>query len=510
MNSWTAWQPWVIGIIALAVMLWFMIRALFADKARGKPRCLRCGHPFVESQGLTCTECGWTARRPGDLLQTRRHWGKAGFALAVMLISATTVRLIALGGNPMSLLPSQILMLLLPVDPEGTTGAGPVASEIRRRITNNDLSEAAISALVDVVTTGDASALPASDAWIQRYGVLADELRMRHAPPESRNHARLLSLPPRIEIETPSAWPPDEPVPVAMSIRDWWPAGAVAIVTLDADVDVDADAGTAGGESQAGSPWHRVGYRNRASIRRRHHFTLPATSTWPSSNVVHARLEMSVSDPEAVVASDEDADHDVVSLVTTDITVERPESLPRPRLEPWAGDAATDDAVADVFRDGLRRWAGTNRPFAIRFNPRRLSADELEGVFFGFVVEIVERRPDGEELIRRRTRIWMPGGESSRRQRAGWTISEEDTAGLEGAFDERSASIWLMRIRGDESLAALSAAVDAATLEVGSASAGRWWTGTVERPLRVESAEGNPFVRMWFRPEGVAPPGETD
>lgn len=219
---------------------------------------------------------------------------------------------------------------------------------------------------------------------------------------------------------------------------------------------------------------------------------------------------MSVSDPEAVVASDEDADHDVVSLVTTDITVERPESLPRPRLEPWAGDAATDDAVADVFRDGLRRWAGTNRPFAIRFNPRRLSADELEGVFFGFVVEIVERRPDGEELIRRRTRIWMPGGESSRRQRAGWTISEEDTAGLEGAFDERSASIWLMRIRGDESLAALSAAVDAATLEVGSASAGRWWTGTVERPLRVESAEGNPFVRMWFRPEGVAPPGETD
>ena len=90
MNSWTAWQPWVIGIIAMAVMLWFMARALFADKARGRPRCLRCAHPFVESQGLTCTECGWTARRPGDLLRTRRHWGKAGFALAVMLVGATT------------------------------------------------------------------------------------------------------------------------------------------------------------------------------------------------------------------------------------------------------------------------------------------------------------------------------------------------------------------------------------------------------------------------------------
>jgi hypothetical protein len=503
MNSWTAWQPWVIGIIAVAVMLWFMVRALFADKARGRPRCLRCAHPFVESQGLTCTECGWTARRPEDLLRTRRHWGKAGITLAVMLIGATTVRLVALGGNPLSLLPSRALIFLLPVDPVNTTAMGPVAEEIRRRLSNDGLSDAAISTLVEAVVTGDDSAVPASDAWIQRYGVLADELRMRFAPPESPIHARLLSLPPRIEIETPEAWPPDESVPVAMRIRDWWPAGAVAIVTLDADESSASD------DASAGTPWHRVGYRNQASIQRRHHFSLPATSTWPSSNVVQATLEMSVSDPEAIVAPDEDAERDVVSLVTTDITLDRPASLPRPRLEPWAGDAATDEAVAAVFRDGLRRWAGTTRPFAIRFNPRRLATDELEGVFFGFVVEIVERRQDGKEVVHRRTRIWMPGGESSsRQQRAGWTISEEDTAGLEGAFDERSTSTWRMRIRGDESLAALAAAI-----EDGQGAAdisGRWWSGTVERPLRVEAAEGNPFVRMWFRPEGVAAPGETD
>ncbi len=507
MNSWTAWQPWVIGIIAVVVMLWFMVRSLFADKARGKPRCLRCAHPFVESQGLTCTECGWTARRPSDLLRTRRHWGKAGFALAVMLVGATTVRLIALGGNPLSLLPSSVLVWLLPLDPADPLKEGPIAAEIRHRIANDRLSDSSIAALLDIVVAGDGSAPPPSDAWIRRYGGLADEIRMRHAPPESPNHALLLELPPRIEIETPDAWPSDEPVPVAMSIRDWWPAGAVAIVTLDADAEA------AGEHSQVESPWHRVGYRNQASIRRRHHFTLPATSTWPSSDVLYATLEMSVSDPEAIVMQDEDAGRNVTGLVTTNITLDRPAGLSRPRLEPWVGDAATDDAVADVFRDGLRRWEGTTRPFAIRFNPRRLAVDELEGVFFGFVVEIVERRKDGGEVVHRRTRIWMPGGESSSgRQRAGWTISEEDTAGLAGAFDERSASIWLMRIRGDESLAALSAAADTATLEVGStsASAGRWWAGTVERPLRVESAEGNPFVRMWFRPEGVASPGSTD
>ncbi len=505
MNSWTAWQPWVIGISAVAVMLWFMVRALFGDKARGRPRCLRCAHPFVESQGLTCTECGWTARRADDLLRTRRHWGKAGFALVILLVGAVSIRLIATGGNPVVLVPSRLLVMLLPVDPATLQGEGPIAAELRRRIVNDGLSDSNVSALVDVVVHGDSSARPPSDAWIRRYGLLADELRMRHAPPESPIHARLLSIPPRIDIETPDHWPSNDAVPVAMRIREWWPAGAVAIVTLS------PDGGSSGDDSSAGTPWHRVGYRNQASIQRRHHFSLPATSAWPSSDVVRATLEIGVSDPEAIVTSDEIGGRDVVSLVTADITLDRPASLPRPRLEPWTGDAATDDAVADVFRDGLRRWAGTTRPFAIRFNPRRLAVDELEGVFFGFVVEIVERRKDGGEVVHRRTRIWMPGGESSSgRQRAGWTISEEDTAGLAGAFDERSASIWLMRIRGDESLAALSAAADAATPEAGSASAGRWWAGTVERPLRVESAEGNPFVRMWFRPEGVAPPGETD
>jgi hypothetical protein len=321
-----------------------------------------------------------------------------------------------------------------------------------------------------------------------------------------------------------------------MTIRDWWPEGAEAIVTLRADRDETGD---------SNEPWHRVGYRNRASIRRRHHFTLPPTSTWPESNALLATFEVRATDPEAVVATepgawDEDA---IVAMANASVAIDRPEDLPRPALTPWPGDAATNEMVAEVFRDGLRRWAGTTRPFAIRFNPRRLQIDDLAGVHFGFLVEIVERLPSGDEVVRRRTRIWMPGGSSRGwRQRAGWTISEEDTAGLAGAFDEDSESVWLMRITGDESLAALSAAIEGATSMVADpgvragagagqvgvgttditgdtaddtpdrvgdgagAETGRWWSGRVERPLRVESAEGSPFVRMWFRPEGVTPP----
>jgi len=537
-NPWTAWQPWVIGGIAVAVMMWFVVRALFADKARGRPRCLRCGHPFIESQGLICTECGWTARRPADLLRTRRHWGKATLAVAVMLAGAVTVRLIALGGNPLSILPSRLLVALMPLDPTDQQGHGPIAEALRRRIVNEDLSTGTVAALVEVVVAGDAAAVPPSDAWVRRYGLLADELRARHAPRESPNHARLLELPPRIEVETPLAWPADEPVPGSMTIRDWWPEGAEAIVTLRADGDEHGDSEAA---------WHRVGYRNRASIRRRHHFTLPPPSTWPESNAMQATLEVRTTDPEAAVAAEPgvwDA-AEIAATVNAGVTVDRPEDLPRPDLMPWPGDEETNAMVAAVFRDGLRRWPGTTRPFAIRFNPRRLQVDDLAGVHFGFVVEIVERLPSGDEVVRRRTRIWMPGGSSRGwRQRAGWTISEEDTAGLAGAFDEDSESVWLMRITGDESLASLSAAIEGATPVVAGAGVragvaagagqvgvgttditggtaddtpdrvgdgagaetGRWWSGTVERPLRVESAEGSPFVRMWFRPEGVAPP----
>ncbi len=516
MNPWTAWQPWVIGAVAVAVMLWFVIRALFADKARGRPRCLRCGHPFIESQGLTCTECGWTARRPADLLRTRRHWGKATLAVAILLIGAVSVRLIAMGGNPLAILPSRFLVMLLPLDPAGVQGRGPIAEVLRRRLVNEELSTSTIETLTMAVVAGDGTAFPPSDAWIRRYGLLADEIRSRHAPRESPNHARLLGLPPRIEIETPAVWPATEAVPASMTIRDWWPAGAEAIVTLKS---------REGGAST--EAWHRVGYRNQASIRRRHHFTLPATSDWPTTESVQASLVVRTVDPETVLASETAAwsDDETSTTVTIDVNVDQPRDLPRPTLEPWKGDADTDDLIAEVFRDGLRRWAGTTRPFAIRFNPRRLQTESLTGVYFGFVVEIVERRAEGEEIVRRRTRIWMPGGESiSARQRAGWTISEEDTAGLEGAFDEDSTSAWVMRITGDESLAALSAALDGesggepSTDAVAGAGAGagaganqgggvgRWWSGVIERPLRTESAEGSPFVRMWFHPEGVTPP----
>lgn len=497
--SWAAWQPWVIGGIAVLVMLRYVVRALFSDRARGRPRCLRCGHPFVESQGLTCTECGWTARRPSDLLRTRRHWGKAATAIAILIVAAVAVRLVAVGGNPLVLLPSRVLVAVLPIDRAGISGIGPVADILRGRLLGDALDDRTTAALLARVVVGDGGARPTSLAWQSRYGRLADELRRKFGRPDSPEAAELLALPPAIEITVPESWPADQPVPAAMTLRDWWPLGAEAMISIAIDDANDPDE----------TAWHRVGYRNHASIRRRHHFTLPPPEDWPADDRFTVDLGVGQVDPSLVPETSDPSIAPAIRSTSVEVAVLRPSAIASIALEPWPGDENTSAAVGEVFRDGLRRWSGVRRPYAIRFNPRRLMREEYAGVFFGLVVEIVERRSDGTEAVHRRTRIWTPGGDADdRRRAAGWTISEEDTEGLAGAFDETNDSTWLMRIRGDEALARLAAcrATPRPAATGSSTPPRRWWSGSVERSLPVDTVEGRPFIRMWFHPDGVEVP----
>ncbi|MEX2216382.1 MAG: hypothetical protein WD768_19880 [Phycisphaeraceae bacterium] len=72
------------GVLAL-VFLW---RGLFHDRARGRPRCLRCGYDMQVTGGRACAECGWTARRPNDPLRTRRHARPT--VIGLLLLTLTT------------------------------------------------------------------------------------------------------------------------------------------------------------------------------------------------------------------------------------------------------------------------------------------------------------------------------------------------------------------------------------------------------------------------------------
>lgn len=512
MTGWASWQPWLIGGIAAALILWYVYRALFADRARGRPRCLRCAQPFTAEQGLVCTECGWAASTRSDLLRPRRHWGKATLGLLILFFAAIFVRIQAEGGNPLVVIPDRVLAWSLRIDPSSTAGRGPVSREIQRRLIERSGNDIDTSSLVgyslEAVLSGDSSSPPGSESWFERYGGLAQDLRDVFILPRSEAARRLAMIPPRVRIRVPVNWPDDEPVPADLAIRDLWATGTEAVIELHW-----ADAPEA-------TPLESIGYRNLASMQRRHHFLLPPTGSWPASGVLEVRArtrpmpERTVIQIEAgMSARSLDAGHAPGSFTPSMPTrhpVVHPDDNLR-QLAPWPGDEITDRAIAAIFADGLRRWPEAVRPYASRFDIRGLDDPRYQGVLFGLSVEIVERKSDGDERVRRRMRIWTPGGSNpvGDGRSAGWTISEEDVESLARAFDPADDSQWMMRIRGDEGLARRAIAI----LENGgsAAKADRWWMGMVERPLvtRTVGSDRRPFIRMWFEPDGVKRPEST-
>jgi len=72
-------------LIAMAlVALPVLLRAVWGDRSRGRPRCPRCWYAMRDAPSRTCPECGHTCRRDRDLHRTRRRWWVIG-------ISATPV-----------------------------------------------------------------------------------------------------------------------------------------------------------------------------------------------------------------------------------------------------------------------------------------------------------------------------------------------------------------------------------------------------------------------------------
>ncbi len=511
MTNWASWQPWLIGGLACLVVVWFVVRALFGDTARNGPRCLRCGQPFRPEQDPICTECGWVARSPRDPLRTRRHWGKATLGLGVLLTAAVVVRVAAQGGDPLVIVPDRLLAAMLRFDPANDPGAtGPIALELRRRLIERPADDPLVDVLCDIVIRGDASAPPGSDRWFSRYGPIAEDLRDGFVAADSEAGRRLARIPPAIDIEVPPMWPQDEPMPATLSVQDCWPLGTEAIIDLAWSDSREEPVAL-----------ETIGYRNLSSTRRRHQFLLPPALEWPAVPTLEVAVStrnMSTNTVTRIAAGigvelEEDRSA-VPSEMNPPIRLQESVATPGPPpevpLTPWSGDEFVDNAVAEVFSEGLRRWPGTIRPFAIRFNPRRLRTARLDGVLFGLEVEIVERTSSGGELVHRRTRMWMPGGvtgDARGNPIGGWTISEEDTAGLAGAFDADNTSKWLMRIRGREDLARRSLA---RMSEADVALHDRWWSGTVERDLPTSTERNRPFIRMWFHPEGVRSPAPED
>jgi hypothetical protein len=154
------------SFIALGVFL--VARALFADRSRGRRRCPRCWYSMDGVPSLQCPECGRTAKREQRLVRTRRRYRRAVASSVILILGLTTLYIsgaIRVGWT--RAIPSSALVAFTPIDlgvwdtsinakfasvkfyaangpgrrpaPPPTGWREELSAELVRRVTNNEL-----------------------------------------------------------------------------------------------------------------------------------------------------------------------------------------------------------------------------------------------------------------------------------------------------------------------------------------------------------------------------------
>ncbi|MGE3106810.1 MAG: HEAT repeat domain-containing protein [Phycisphaerales bacterium] len=75
-----------LALVAIVLTIW----SIRGDRARGRRRCPACWYDMALVPGITCPECGKSARRERRLFRTRRRWRVLMFSIMLLLLGAAT------------------------------------------------------------------------------------------------------------------------------------------------------------------------------------------------------------------------------------------------------------------------------------------------------------------------------------------------------------------------------------------------------------------------------------
>lgn len=477
----------LLGALAVFAVWW----ALFGDRARHR-RCPRCWHDLTGTQGLRCGECGHEARDERELHRTRRRWGAAAAALAAILGVTAWVRLEALGSSWTSHVPDWALVRMPGALPEGAMP--PWAwQELADRLGADELAAPDILELVGAFAGGAAVGDPDDPAVrVLAYASRAFPPEFEDRDAAAREAARraferdreaaLSRIPPWIEMTAPSQWTPGER-PMARVRGTVWGGDTEWRIRV----------------ADGSGPW-LVG-DGMSALRMQPAFGALALPMPGADGRVRARLSVETR------RMGDDGSWGAWSAAAPILVDAEVRPLPEAALVPDAS-AAAEEAVRGAFGFPVTLWTDEDRPAGIRFNPRAFGGGSFGDLLVGVTVELLEG-----DAVRRRSRLWWPG---SGIERTGWEVEHEDLDALRRLrrFAQDPARLeehpdggrivpgWSLRVRG-ERLAALRAA-RAERLEAGPL---RWWSGTVDLPLRI-GERPSPAPRRSFRTEpwpGPAP-----
>ncbi|MHC4769464.1 MAG: hypothetical protein ACYTEI_12230, partial [Planctomycetota bacterium] len=187
----TYWLAWMLGpvLICLGVVLtWW---GLFGDRARGRRRCSRCWHDLSHTPGMTCSECGYTAKKDRTFFRTRRRLLPTVVGVVVASLAATWGIELLQRQGVISQLPTRVLMVSLPF----VGGAHEeITGELSIRLGRGGLTESHYRMLVRRCLGGDRWARPVTVPWEEKYGGLLDQCRSG-APDDIDLDAKILALP---------------------------------------------------------------------------------------------------------------------------------------------------------------------------------------------------------------------------------------------------------------------------------------------------------------------------
>jgi hypothetical protein len=461
-----------------------------------------------------------------------------------LFTAALVVRLQVSGESAWSLLPVRVPIALLPHLPARTAPSaedssmeslrrmvlGGVREDLLSRIARGDLSIAQVESIADACVAGHDGARPGTRGWLEAYGDVVsmwlstgesayasepfrnaefddvsptrEELEVLLALQEARRTLarpvtqKLVALPPIVVLE---------PVPAAsgapcimwLDVRGFMAEGGEVRIRMSptpadaldpigggsrASATADAAAMAARGAVtaaplEAGDPEPPIRSHAGRWIR------------WMPSGSGASRLPVVLGlQPQSTVGENRRNTSVAVDIAwrpspdapwrKSSFTQDLPRSTASDADDaaPFGvSGAALDAAVASAFEDGVVLWQLGDFPAAIRFNASATSGDDFEGVAIGLVVDLVE---DGK--VRRRTRIWWPGGDPQASMRAGWEPPEEDIEALRRlARDPESGGRWSMRVRSDADLARRAT----------SSARPSFWEGEISLPIRARPRE---------------------
>jgi hypothetical protein len=477
-GDWFYWTM-LIGVCATnATLVYVAWWALFSDRSRAKRRCPRCWYDLAYSPGMTCAECGFTGRDESQFHRTRRRYRVAAVAIVLSVVVSGYVSDQLSQRGWVSLMPSRVLIALLPLS--SGFGSGSIGTEIINRAAADQLSTEQWITLLDRCASGDWRARPGTDAWIAKYGSFI--LRWRSSlMSQPKLDERLLTIPPQLKVSTRPVWPNAARAVAQVQLNDWWPWGMDCRIRATPRLIDDRGQVEA---TDAETTFYRTGDDRFA----RGDYPLPLPAISSSTRAVEITFDIARRRIPGLpgVPKREDAQLEVWQPVMSEtVTLPlRAQGEVADMLKP-VDTPEQAAALAQAFADGIVRFPSGRSPVRFRLELLHSHSAAFDDVAVG--VNMLLYR---EDVLARHLDVWWLGGPPGARgasptdRKYGFQVAYENTDLLPNAGDDGAQ--WHMVIRGDANLA----------LRVGAGT--KYWSGEFNVPVKVMSSNRRAPRRAWW------------